>query len=138
MISKVKGADVFKQDSMWRTPEILLVEDDKDIRSVFEQILHLEGYNVRTAANGMDAFELLSNNDLPDLIITDLMMPEMNGFELIRAIGESERIRVVPIAVYSCSKMIKDHPDLKGCVAFFSKPFEIDVIYDVINKIVSR
>src|SRR5687768_4029654 len=62
----------------------LMVDDQRNIRTLFEMYLSQEGYSVVTAANGREAL-FLARQEKPDLIILDLMMPEMNGFEFLRA-----------------------------------------------------
>ena len=68
----------------------MVVEDDESIRLSIDNVLVKTGYETDLAANGVEALKILSENeDLPDLILLDLMMPEMNGFEFLVSFRES-------------------------------------------------
>jgi CheY-like chemotaxis protein len=72
---------------------ILLVDDDFDIRDIFDEILTGEGYEVKSASNGKEAMSMLlalEVKNLPDLIILDSQMPEMNGAQFLKAIREND------------------------------------------------
>jgi len=79
---------------------ILLVEDHADIREAIRLLLTLEGYEVVAAEDGISAICLL-RQCRPDLILTDLMMPEMDGRELIRCVRELDRLSALPIVAFS-------------------------------------
>src|SRR5688500_20105775 len=72
------------QPKFMMSKTILMVDDQRNIRTLVEMYLTQEGYRVVTAANGREAL-FLARQEKPDLIILDLMMPEMNGFEFLRA-----------------------------------------------------
>jgi two-component system KDP operon response regulator KdpE len=79
---------------------ILIVDDERQITRVLRTSLQSSGYDVSVANNGLEAFEMFQHRQSPDLIITDLAMPEMNGIELTRAV---RRISEIPILVLSVS-----------------------------------
>lgn len=92
-------SDVVKPDEASpKKPVILVVEDDKDQRNILEMVLKMSGYEVRMAANGMEALTELKNG-LPDLIISDLMMPKMSGTELVQALKENAAYRNIPVLI---------------------------------------
>ncbi len=80
---------------------ILIVEDETDIRDVLRQSLELEGYEVAAAANGREGLEWLRSNPLPALVLLDLLMPVMNGAELLSLVRGDEALRAVPVVVVS-------------------------------------
>lgn len=80
--------------------KILLVDDDELILKVINRILTKEGYEVKTATNGKDALELIETEKY-DLLITDLMMPYSNGFEVISRFKQHPNAEGVPIIVIS-------------------------------------
>jgi CheY-like chemotaxis protein len=78
---------------------ILLVEDDQEIRESLKDALELEGYEVVGAANGREALDTLPIMGKPCLILLDLMMPVMNGWEFAEALQEDEDLAEIPIIV---------------------------------------
>jgi CheY-like chemotaxis protein len=117
---------------------ILIVDDDPDIGSVLQEILELKGHSVVSACNGLAAIEYLSSSPLPDIVLADVMMPVMNGKELI------ERIRATPrtaslsvILVTGASPGNKDFPDPGTYDALVSKPFDIWDVTDCIESLLA-
>jgi CheY-like chemotaxis protein len=78
---------------------VLVVEDEDVIRETFGLALELEGYKVFTAANGKEALDLLSKIPAPCLILLDLMMPVMNGWEFIEAVQKDASLSTIPVVV---------------------------------------
>lgn len=78
--------------------KIMVIEDEDSLRSLYTEILQLEGFEVRGAENGQVALTLLPQF-FPDLILLDLMMPVMNGKEFLRAMSESESLKNIPVIV---------------------------------------
>jgi two-component system response regulator ResD len=83
--------------------EVLVVDDDPTFRVVVAEALKAEGCTVLEATNGREALRLLRTHS-PDLILTDLMMPTMNGWDFCDALGRSERLAQIPVAVLSGTK----------------------------------
>ncbi len=78
--------------------KILIVEDEKALLNVLKAKLKSEGFEVITAENGSVAFDVLEN-ETPDLIYLDIVMPEMNGFEFMKRIKSNDRLKNIPIYV---------------------------------------
>jgi CheY-like chemotaxis protein len=78
---------------------ILLVEDHADSRAMYAEFLRLD-FNVVEAADGIAAFELMEHT-LPDIVVTDLSLPRMDGFELIERMRDDDRFRLVPVIALS-------------------------------------
>jgi DNA-binding response OmpR family regulator len=119
--------------------QILVVEDDEDIRKQVTQALKFEGYEVLTAPNGKRALELLLQlpaEELPGCMILDLMMPEMDGKTLIETMNENYRERFSEIKILiATAKGSPVNPDLiPGAVERIQKPFDLDELYRVVEE----
>jgi two-component system chemotaxis response regulator CheY len=105
---------------------VLIVEDSENSAATLEiAFLGIPGVSVLTACSGFEALRILDNGAGVRAIVTDLNMPRMDGFELIRRVREHDRLRATPIIVVSADT----HPDTPdrisqlGVSAFFSKPY---------------
>ena len=87
-------------DTAAQTPLILLVEDERALRKVMELVLQGEGYEVVTASNGREALVMLEQVT-PNLIISDYVMPEMDGAELVRRVRGDTRLDGIPMLLMS-------------------------------------
>ncbi|MFV1883805.1 MAG: response regulator [Balneola sp.] len=102
---------------------ILLVEDNDDMSAYVKDILSEVGY-VQRAGNGKEALDLI-NKEVPDIIITDLMMPVMNGIELVENLNQEKKLRKIPVIVLSARALEDDKLHLLriGVVDYVTKPF---------------
>lgn len=82
---------------------ILLVEDERDAREALKEILEMEGFKVSTAENGQEGLDLLLSSQEPCLILLDLMMPVMNGWEFLEALKQHHQhvLTTIPVIVVS-------------------------------------
>jgi PAS domain S-box-containing protein len=106
--------------------KIFVVEDDEDSRILQENILESKGYLVKSASNGKEAFEMIKRSP-PDLIISDILMPEMDGFALCRAIKGNEQLRKIPLVFYTATYTERKDKQLAlemGASRFIVKPVE--------------
>ncbi len=106
-----------------RSPSILLIEDDVDLSEVLRLLLESCGHRVWVAFNGTQGFDLARDAG-PDLILTDIEMPGMHGFDLLRKLRQSEATRRIPVVLHSGSTDAREKQeglDL-GAAAFLSKP----------------
>ena len=110
---------------MNQTPRILVVDDEPVNVGLLEAVLVSRGYAVIPAANGMEALDLIHQGNI-DLVLLDIMMPEMDGFEVCRRIKDDERLRDIPIIMLTALHSKQDR--IKGIEAgaedFISKPFD--------------
>jgi CheY-like chemotaxis protein len=111
---------------------ILIVEDDADLREMMAQLLTLEGFRAETVANGRDALEYLRRGDPPDLILLDLMMPVMDGWEFRRQQREDPALANVPVVVLSALDQARV-ADLGG-TAFLKKPLDFDRLLELVRQ----
>jgi len=116
--------------------KVLIIDSSKAIRFLLETVLGSD-YEVITAADGCSAMYLLSKRILPDLIITDPQLPDLENWELIEQLSESILFRHIPVIVLSSlnqeetSRKCEEH----GVVRHFNKPFNPLVLLESINKI---
>ncbi len=118
-------------------PHILFAEDEAAIRSTVVDILEFSGFSVTAVANGSAALvKLRGMQTKPDLIVSDLMMPSMNGCEFIIA-ARKEGYQVPVIFMTGFASMIDDYPELKLTTldAIISKPFKPTDLIDRVNRI---
>ncbi|BCM25317.1 Hpt domain-containing protein [Methyloradius palustris] len=121
---RVSNAPVVKVEV---NPTILVVDDSLTMRKVLSRLLERENYKVLLAKDGMDALQVLQEN-LPDVIITDIEMPRMDGFELVRNIKGDERTASIPLMIISSRTAEKhqNHAKELGVDAFLGKPVQDD------------
>ena len=104
---------------------ILIVDDDPLGLSLLETCVSTEGFNVVTAPNGVEARQKLQGGLAPDLIITDLMMPQEGGYEFLRNLA-SEGVGRLPIFVVTASKMNPSTVEMikqeANVIEFMAKP----------------
>lgn len=81
---------------------VMVIEDDASIRAVLAELLAYEGYTTETAANGLQALARM-RNARPDAIVLDLMMPVMNGFQLVQAMRHESDLASVPMLVVTAA-----------------------------------
>ena len=109
-------------------PVILVVDDEPDIRGVLRDQLELDGFRVLEAGRALEAVEVARERQ-PDLITMDLMLPDLDGFEAIRLLRETERTREVPVIILSAVELSADDTRPLGPTALLTKPFSrLDLI----------
>lgn len=107
------------------SPQVLIVEDDLDIRDALSQILEEEGYAVATAANGQEALDVLRTGPPPRIILLDLMMPVMNGWQFRAEQRNDPSLSRIPVIVISADNNVADKARAIGVHECFRKPIEI-------------
>jgi CheY-like chemotaxis protein len=110
-------------DRALRQFEVLVVEDDGEIREVFREFLLSRGYSVRLAADGEEALSLLKDA-LPTVILTDLNMPKMDGWELLRSLRSDPLLSKIPVAIMTAEERFP------AGYRVLKKPFTIDFLLD--------
>lgn len=119
--------------------KILVVEDSATERQALSRILLREGFAVVEAKNGTEAVAL-SQRELPDAILMDIVMPEMNGFEATRTISRHPATRGIPIII--CSSKAGDTDRLwglrQGAQSYLAKPLVADEVLACIRNLVKR
>lgn len=125
----ITGADVPKASK-----RILIVDDEENAREALSKILVHDGYDVSTAANGVEALNYLRSRDV-ELIITDINMPEMNGLAFLRELVRSRpESNVIMLTAYGEVESYLEAMNL-GAFEYINKPIRYDDLKKVINKI---
>jgi two-component system chemotaxis response regulator CheY len=113
--------------------KILVVDDDTDIRETLAQILEFEGFDVTCASNGQEAMDRLESLK-PNLILLDLMMPIMNGYEFRRAQKAKPEIAEIPVIILSADGNVQQKAAAADVQAFLKKPIELEVLLSAIRQ----
>lgn len=118
---------------------ILVVDDDEVMRSALKRILEGEGYNVVMAEDGLELSKILETNRL-DMILLDVNLPWVDGYELCRLIKDNGNLSEVPLILVSARKSKEDIQAGfdAGCNDYVTKPFDIQYMTDVINKMLPK
>jgi CheY-like chemotaxis protein len=117
--------------------EILIVDDDSDIREALSQALESEGYRVSVAVNGREAWEKLHAGACPALVLLDLMMPVMNGAEfltVLRADAELKDLPVILVSAYDGTAAAHAH----HTQCFLAKPVDLDTLVSAVARYCRR
>ena len=121
-------------------PHHILVVDDNDLNLVLlEKILELEGYQVTIAHNGEEAIQLVKQK-IPDLALLDVMMPEMNGYELCRKMRQPPFSTEMPIVMLTAMNSDGERAEAleAGANDIWSKPFDMNVFRQRIEELLKR
>jgi DNA-binding response OmpR family regulator len=115
---------------------ILVVDDDPAVQKVLQQALQLEGYEVTTADDGEQALTALEAR-LPDIIVLDVMMPKVDGFEVLRRIRESDRTTNLPVILLTAKSATEDVWEgwRRGVDYYMTKPFDVEELLTFIKYV---
>ena len=127
--------DVVKEDAVTSSArgDILIVDDDPDIRDALGECLRYEGYDVHAAADGRDALDRLEYGLKPSVILLDLMMPVLNGFDVLNALKARPDWSSIPVVVVSANRGYQAE-DLAGAVDILRKPVNMDRLIAAVEK----
>lgn len=112
---------------------ILVVEDHNDSREMLEEFLTEEGFTVETAVNGLQALEHLMRPPRPDLVLLDLMMPVMTGWDLMERVAEEPSLWGLPVIVVSGAGSTRPLP--RGIVGSIPKPLDLNLLMETISRL---
>ncbi|WAS96843.1 response regulator [Nannocystis punicea] len=117
---------------------VLVVEDDRDIRETMGLVLEGEGYEVVTAPNGREALQLLQSGLRPCLVLLDLMMPVMSGWELREQMLRDPSMAAIPTIVITGDTRASQRTAQLRAAACFAKPFEISDLLAAVAEAAPR
>lgn len=121
------------QDTSSSACDVVVVDDDIDIREVIGETLEEAGYRVRSAANGREALAVLdgalSGPNRPCLILLDMMMPEMNGWQFLDLRAQSPELHRIPVVVVSASARAPENAE-----GFLRKPVDLDGLLRTVQE----
>lgn len=113
--------------------KILIVDDQFGIRILLNEIFQKEGYKTYQAANGVQALDIVKNEE-PELVILDMKIPGMDGLEILKRLkAKNKDIKVIIMTAYGELDMIQEAID-HGALTHFAKPFDIDDILEAVRK----
>jgi len=119
--------------------KLLLVDDEPGLREAVQAYLCDSGFTVEVATNGQEGWDKLQQ-DIPDLVITDIMMPEVDGYQLLKQMREDPRLKSIPVVFLTARGMTSDR--IQGyqarCDAYISKPFDPDELVAVVENLLAR
>ena len=140
-----KSADAYGKygtptSKLTKGASVLIAEDNDDVATLIQNIFQNHEYETRRASDGQEALEMLMTEDLPDLVISDIAMPRMDGLELIRRIREDSTMNHLPIIVVSAR--VEDSERLEGLDAgaevYLAKPFIVDELLLRAHKLLEQ
>jgi len=116
--------------------KILIIDDSKPIRRLLEYILTRENYEVISVQDGFEAIFWLSEGNIPDLIISDIEMPNFNGEELITNLHNSGIFSSLPVIILTGldSEEVKENLIARGIYSYLTKPFDPVKLITVVNE----
>jgi DNA-binding response OmpR family regulator len=118
---------------------IMIVDDETDIRDLVRRVLTSEGYEVLEAGNGQELFHVLETSR-PDLILMDVMMPAMDGYELCSRLKSNAAYRSIPVViltVLATAASLRKGLDA-GAAAYLTKPFDPSVLGEKIRALLDQ
>ena len=115
-----------------------MVEDDKNVRRLLKEELNEDGYTIVVAANGKEALSMLrkKDNEKPDLIILDLRMPKMDGFETMGHILKSRQ--ETPVIIHTAYSSYKNDVMVMAADAYVEKSHDLTKLKDVIKELIGK
>jgi CheY-like chemotaxis protein len=114
---------------------LLIVDDEVAIVEALQDVLVSEGYDVHTAFNGAEGLQRLGELR-PDLVLLDMMMPVMDGRELLHRMRQDEGFKNIPVIVMSAGRISEEERRLSS--RFLAKPFELDVLLATIAEEIEK
>lgn len=114
---------------------VLIIEDNLEIRENLEELLELNGYSILTAKNGKEGIDII-NLQFPHMIICDIMMPEVNGYEVIHTLKSNIKTKDIPFVFLTASIERKEIEQAAsfGASAYILKPFEPEELLKIVNQ----
>ncbi|MFC1849440.1 response regulator [candidate division CSSED10-310 bacterium] len=120
-------------------PKILLVDDNPIILEIEKSVLKVEDYTIETASDGSEALEKVKTFK-PDLILLDIMMPQMDGYQVARCLKEDEETQAIPIVMVTAKRRPEDMNEgyLEGAAGYITKPFKSEELLKVVRILLSN
>lgn len=119
------------------TQTIVLIDDDREISSTLSKVLEASGYRVHVANNGLEGRKLVENEQ-PDLVITDMMMPQMGGFPVLEFLKELDNPPKVIMMTANEGERHKSYAEMLGVTDYLRKPFAMDIMLNAVQQALSQ
>jgi len=119
--------------------KILIVEDEESLLKLESILLTSKGFEVRGVSNGADALKAIAE-EVPDLVLLDIMLPELDGFEVCRRIKGQEATRNLPVIMLTAKKSREDmaRGEEVGADWYITKPFKSAMVIETIQRFLAR
>jgi DNA-binding NarL/FixJ family response regulator len=119
--------------------EVLLVDDEPGLRQAVQAYLEDSGFTVHVASNARDGLELLQQTS-PELVISDVMMPQVDGYQFLKQLRDDPRFESLPVVFLTARGMTADRIQgyQAGCDAYLSKPFDPDELVAIVQNLLDR
>ncbi len=131
--------DMFPREKGPLSKRIMVVDDDADALKLMENLLTDEGFELIPVSNATEV-GLKASQMMPDLILLDFLMPELNGFEVCAALRDNELTRSIPIMAVTCLAKERDIERIFECGAddYLAKPFKVDTLLEKVRELIGR
>ena len=118
--------------------KILVVEDEQDLLTLQSMLLSIEGYTVEGVMDGQTALDVVETMK-PDLILLDIMLPEVDGFQVCRQLKSNEATRHIPIIILTAKKSKEDliMGEQAGADMYITKPYKASMVVESIQRLLS-
>jgi len=119
--------------------QVLLVDDEPGLREAVQAYLEDSGFAVEVAGNAQEGWQLLQQS-LPDLVISDVMMPQVDGYQFLKQMREDPRFKSLPVVFLTARGMTSDRIQgyQAGCDAYLPKPFDPDELVAIVENLLER
>lgn len=116
---------------------VLVIDDDQGIREAILETLRDDGFEVQEAADGREALDIINDRtDESFMLLLDLMMPRVSGWQLLGALEQEGRLRDIPVVVISALR--SDAARLPARIRFLKKPFEMNTLLGIVEQVCER
>lgn len=119
--------------------QLLLVDDEPGLREAVKDYLQESGFNVQVASNAREGWDLMQQNT-PDLVISDIMMPQVDGYQFLKQLRDDPRFKALPVIFLTAKGMTSDR--IQGyqarCDAYLPKPFDPDELVAIVENLLDR
>jgi DNA-binding NarL/FixJ family response regulator len=121
------------------TGQLLLVDDEPGLREAVKEYLQDSGFTVQVASNAGDAWQMLQKNQ-PDLVISDVMMPKVDGYQFLKQLRDDPRFKNLPVVFLTARGMTSDRIQgyQAGCDAYLPKPFDPEELEAIVKNLLER
>jgi excisionase family DNA binding protein len=131
--------DMFPRDKGMNKKTIMIVDDEPDALALMENILSGEGYDLITVSNATEV-GIKATQMLPDLILLDFLMPDINGFDVCKALRANEVTRGIPIMAVTCLSKEEDIERIFECGAdeYLPKPYKLEQLQQKVQELIGK
>ena len=116
-----------------KNKKVLLVDDEVKLVATVKVFLELNGYDVVTAHNGQEGLQV-ARAEIPDLIVSDIMMPVMDGYSMLKELKTDVKFKDIPVIMLTAKDGLSDLCEIEGARQFLVKPFDLEMLVQVVQR----